>query len=222
MRTKLLLFLLIIPFFLWGQEESENNGAIIETKVGAELNWNFGKRKQFLLVPSLKSVHNNRKNGDSWASYQGMAAEVYFSMPVVKYLRFFADVELDLSETATSHTTFSTGFNSSYTIKRFSVSGEFKYSTDRSLHYVDRERDPYFKYTVAGGVYVIENIWKFSAQVMIPHCLRENAITGIDLQGISNFFITDHFGINFTMEWSDTFANGRNFFSPQLSAVFRI
>lgn len=222
MKIKLLLFILTIPFFLSARQTPENNGAIVETKIGVQLNWYFGKDRKYLLSPSLRSVHNNQKKGNSWVDYQGMAAELFFSMPVFKYLGFFADAELDLSETATSHTSFSTGFSSGCTKGRFSMYGEFKFSTDRSLHYVDRERDPYFKYKISGGVYLIENIWKFTAQITIPHCLKENAITGLNLQGISNFTITKHFGVNFTMEWSDTFASGQKYYCPQLSAVFTI
>ena len=140
---KHIIFLLFTMFSLGvsAQEaDAGENSSVVETKVGACLNWNFGKEGQYLLSPSLRSVHNNRKEGSEWTGYRGMAAELYFSMPLLKYLQFFADVELDLNREAASHLTFFTGVGSSYSFGRFSVYGEFRYSSDRSLNYIDADR----------------------------------------------------------------------------------
>ena len=222
---KHIIFLLFTMFSLGvsAQEaDAGENSSVVETKVGACLNWNFGKEGQYLLSPSLRSVHNNRKEGSEWTGYRGMAAELYFSMPLLKYLQFFADVELDLNREAASHLTFFTGVGSSYSFGRFSVYGEFRYSSDRSLNYIDADRSPYFKYKINGGVWILEDIWKLTLQATLPHSLSQNAITGISVEGISQFTLGAHFGLKCSFEWSDTFAFGQNYFCPQLTAVFNI
>ena len=194
MRRIIFLFLLMLSLRGFAQEGgTDENTHVVETKVGVCLNWNFGKDRQYLLSPSIRSVHNNRKEGSEWTGYRGMAAEVYFSMPLWKYLQFFADVELDMNREATSHLTF--------------------FMADRS---------PYFKYKINGGVWILEDIWKLTLQATLPHSLSQNAITGISVEGISQFTLGAHFGLKCSFEWSDTFASGQNYFCPQLTAVFNI
>ena len=100
--------------------------------------------------------------------------------------------------------------------------GEFRYSSDRSLNYIDADRSPYFKYKINGGVWILEDIWKLTLQATLPHSLSQNAITGISVEGISQFTLGAHFGLKCSFEWSDTFASGQNYFCPQLTAVFNI
>lgn len=223
MKNRILLLCMFLPMAIWAQQTPpEENECVVETKVGAELNWRFGKKKQYHLTPSIRSVHNNRKVGSSWSGYRGMAAEVSFSMPVCKYLRFFTDWELDVNEDSDTHLSMGTGVNSSYSTGRFSVGGELKYSTDRNLHYVDSDRNPHLKYKASGSIELLKNIWKFTTQITFPHSLTKNAITGLSLEGISAFTLSRHFGINCSFEWSNTFASGRDSFCPQLKAVFTI
>lgn len=223
MRRIIFLFLLMLSLRGFAQEGgTDENTHVVETKVGVCLNWNFGKDRQYFLSPSIRSVHNNRKEGSEWTGYRGMAAEVYFSMPLWKYLQFFADVELDMNREATSHLTFFTGVGGTYSFGRFSVYGEFRYSSDRSLNYIDADRSPYFKYKINGGVWILEDIWKLTLQATLPHSLSQNAITGISVEGISQFTLGAHFGLKCSFEWSDTFASGQNYFCPQLTAVFNI
>ena len=86
MRRIVFLFLLMLSLRGVAQEGgTDENTHVVETKVGVCLNWNFGKDGQCLLSPSIRSVHNNRKEGSEWTGYRGMAAEVYFSMPLWKY-----------------------------------------------------------------------------------------------------------------------------------------
>ena len=86
MRRIVFLFLLMLSLRGFAQEGgTDENTHVVETKVGVCLNWNFGKDGQYLLSPSIRSVHNNRKEGSEWTGYRGMAAEVYFPMPYKEY-----------------------------------------------------------------------------------------------------------------------------------------
>ena len=76
--------------------------------------------------------------------------------------------------------------------------------------------------TFYGGVWILEDIWKLTLQATLPHSLSQNAITGISVEGISQFTLGAHFGLKCSFEWSDTFASGQNYFCPQLTAVFNI
>ena len=71
-------------------------------------------------------------------------------------------------------------------------------------------------------MYLIKKIWKFTASATLPHSLAKNAITGLSVEGASVFTLGEHFGLGASFEWSNTFANGRDSFSPQLKAIFTI
>ena len=51
-----------------------------------------------MLSTMLRSVHNNSMKGETFLNFKGIEAEVYFQIPVMKYLGFFIDAEADVNK----------------------------------------------------------------------------------------------------------------------------
>lgn len=219
---KLVLVLLVLSFqYVCGQEVTqEENKNVIETKIGADLNFHMGKKKNMVLSVMLRSVHNNSMKEETALNFKGMETEMCFQIPVIKYLGFFIDVEADVNKEWASYFCFSTGFNSRYEIGRFFVFGELKYSTCRNITYFDHDKNPHLKYKAGAGFNIVKNLCAFSSQVILPHDLSANSIDNTEIWAKLDFKLSKKLGLMAAYAWTDEFGDSRNVHSPRLNISY--
>lgn len=220
-RFVLALFVALLFQFAYAQEAAlEENKDIVETKIGANLNFHLGKKKNMMLSTMLRSVHNNSMKGETFLNFKGIEAEVYFQIPVMKYLGFFIDAEADVNKELDSYLCFSTGFNSTYNIGCFFVFGELKYSTCRNITYFNHDSNPHLKYKAGAGVNIVEDLCAFSSQVILPHDLSSNSIDNTEIWAKLDFKLSRSIGLMVAYAWTDEFGDSRNVHSPRVNLSY--
>lgn len=219
---KLLFVLFVLPVqYIYAHEiATQGEKDVIETKIGADLNFHFGKKKNTALSVMLRSVHNNSVKGDTFLNFRGMEAEVFFQIPLMSYLGFFIDAEADVNKEWDSYFCFSTGFNSTYDIGRFFVFGELKYSTCRNITYFNHDKNPHLKYKAGGGYNIVKNLCAFSSQIILPHDLSTNSIDNVEIWAKLDFKLSPRMGLMVAYAWTDEFGSSRNVHSPKINISY--
>ena len=210
---KLQSLLLSITFIIigWGtiyaQNSSDTRSKSIENKLGAEFNIPLGKNGKHILSPSIRSVFSDHRKSDNISSYTGNEVELCYTYSPWSFMSFSADAEVDFTRGGETILCAYLSANPKYTYKRFTVYGEFKFSSSRRMSYHDHLTDPHFNYMAGVKVEAIKDVMSISAQCTFPHNIQDNSIEKYKLKLKLNITLSSHIYLALSHEVAQDFKN---------------